>query len=136
MVSVLIIGLANHREEDAEGDNASPMTSPSRSRRRRPRTRLDAGDAADRRVALVHCCPRRERAERGRDADAQRQAFRINAGHGEVDDDVPRTVPLWMRVRRDGETAADEGRVVVGDARECAVEEEEGDVRRVVEVMP
>ena len=26
MVSALIIGLANHREDDAEGDNASPMT--------------------------------------------------------------------------------------------------------------
>ena len=26
MVSALLIGLANHREEDADGDNASPMT--------------------------------------------------------------------------------------------------------------
>ena len=49
----------------------------------------------DHRVPLVACCPRRERAEQRRDADAQRQAFRINAGH-EVDEDVPLTVPMGM----------------------------------------
>ena len=98
MVSALIIGLANRREDDAEGDNASPMIFTRSFPGRRPRIRLDAGDAADRRVALVHCCRRGERAEPRRNADAQWRAFRLNAVHDGVDEDVPWTVPLMVRV--------------------------------------
>ena len=35
---------------------------------------------------------------RKRGADLQRQAFRLDAGHDEVEEDVPWTVPVRMRV--------------------------------------
>ena len=56
-----------------------------------------------------------------RDADAQRRAFRLNAGHDEVDQDVVLDASREDEgLGRDGEAA--EGRVVVGDAGEYVVE--------------
>ena len=58
-----------------------------------------------------------------RDADAQWRAFRLNAIHEEVDEDVALDGSLEDEgLGHDGEATADEGRVVVGDAGECAVE--------------
>ena len=58
-----------------------------------------------------------------RDADAQWRAFRLNAIHEEVDEDVALDGSLEDEgLSHDGEATADEGRVVVGDAGECAVE--------------
>ena len=71
MVSAFLIGLANHREDDAEGDNASPMTVAQSFPASTTAYPPDPGDAADRRVALVASCHRGERAVRRRNADAQ-----------------------------------------------------------------
>ena len=57
------------------------------------------------------------------DADAQWRAFRLNAINEEVDEDVALDGSLEDDgLGHDGEATADEGRVVVGDAGECAVE--------------
>ena len=87
IISALIIGLTNHREDDAEGDNASPMTVAqsfqASTTAYQPPTQATPRIAGSRLSLLAT-------AENGRCGGAtptRRRAFRLNAVH-EVDEDV------------------------------------------------
>ena len=133
MVSALIIGLANRREDDAEGDNASPMTVaqsfPASTTAYQPPTQATPRIAGSRLSLLAT-------AENGRCGGAtptRRRAFRLNAVH-EVDEDEDVALDASLGDEGLGVTVRPTTR---GRSSGTSVSpESRGDVRRGGEVLP